>query len=258
MDILFNNILEYLMNFISRYSYFISSYYYSNLFSKYFSVSGFIIGFIFVLLIYFSSAEEQSKAGFFKVLMIIAVINSCSILTNQLYYLIAGSNPYEGNFLYSISPDNIISGFVLTLVIVSCYKTYGGRAFLFGISTYATLIMLNFQYIGMDGVNTIILFARMIVLGFLCVIISNRRYFYTSWIWYFGFHLLVRIAVFTTPIVIQTVQTESLFEFKPYFLNLLNYLFQYKVDYIVFAIILIFGIVFEKAVVHTRRKTATA
>ena len=129
MDILFNNILEYLMNFISRYSYFISSYYYSNLFSKYFSVSGFIVGFIFVLLIYFSSAEEQKKAGFFKVLMIIAVINSCSILTNQLYYLFMGTNPYDGNFLFSIAPDNIISGFVLTLVIVSCYKTYGVEPF---------------------------------------------------------------------------------------------------------------------------------
>ena len=55
-------ILEYLKIYVSQYSFFLNGDYYLGLFSKYFSVEGFIIGFIFVLLVYFSSAEEQKKA----------------------------------------------------------------------------------------------------------------------------------------------------------------------------------------------------
>ena len=74
MEAFFKDISDYFLGFISRYSFFINGDYYGGLFSKYSSVSGFIIGFIFVLLVYFSSAEEQKKAGFFKVLPINALI----------------------------------------------------------------------------------------------------------------------------------------------------------------------------------------
>lgn len=56
MESFFKDILDYFLNFISQYSFFVNWDYYDGLFSKYFSVGGFIIGFIFVLLVYFSSA----------------------------------------------------------------------------------------------------------------------------------------------------------------------------------------------------------
>ena len=66
MEAFWKGILDYFINFISRYSYFINWDYYSRLFSKYFSVSGFIIGFVFVLIVYFSSAEEQKRPVFLR------------------------------------------------------------------------------------------------------------------------------------------------------------------------------------------------
>lgn len=66
MEAIFKTIADYFFNFISRYSYFITWDYYRGLFSKYFSVGGFIVGFILVLLVYFSSAEEQKKLDFSK------------------------------------------------------------------------------------------------------------------------------------------------------------------------------------------------
>ena len=49
MESFFKDILDYFLNFISQYSFFVNWDYYGGLFSKYFSVGGFIIGFIFVL-----------------------------------------------------------------------------------------------------------------------------------------------------------------------------------------------------------------
>ena len=64
MEAFFKDIINYFLNFISQYSFFVNWDYYGGLFSKYFSVGGFIISFIFVLLVYFSSAEEQKKLAF--------------------------------------------------------------------------------------------------------------------------------------------------------------------------------------------------
>lgn len=54
MEAFFKEIADYFLNFISQYSYFLNGDYYGGLFLKYFSVGGFIIGFIFVLLYCFA------------------------------------------------------------------------------------------------------------------------------------------------------------------------------------------------------------
>lgn len=249
MDVFFKNILDYLLNYVSRYSYFINGDYYGSLFTKYFSFSGFIIGFIFVLIVYFSSAEKQNKAGFFKVLPIIAVINSCVVLSYILDTTFNQSFNYSGIELMFNAPDNIISGFILTLVLCSCYRKFGRQAFLFGIATHGALLFLNFAYIENMGEIVIVkIIIRIVLAGFLCLIISYRKYFYTSWIWYFSFHIFLRLTIFFMPLLRNYISDVPLFDATYTLGSILEYLSHFIMDAIIFVIILAFAIVFEKGV----------
>lgn len=260
MEAFFKDISDYFLGFISRYSFFINGDYYGGLFSKYFSVSGFIIGFIFVLLVYFSSAEEQKKAGFFKVLPIIAVINSCNILANFINQSFNLGFIYNGIESMINAPDNIISGFILTLVISSCYRRFGGRAFLFGIATHAALPMLNFAYLGyINDVGIILhMVIRILLVGFLCLIMSHRRFFFTSWMWYFGFHILSRITRYFLPLLSNRINGSPTHTLDYNINGLIEYLANFTTDIVIFAIVLVFAIIFEKNVLTVKltRKTA--
>lgn len=252
------SVLEYLKIYVSQYSFFLNGDYYLGLFSKYFSVEGFIIGFIFVLLVYFSSAEEQKKAGFFKVLPLIAVINSCMVLFTALNSLTGyGEYRYVPGLLGI--PDNIISGFILTLVITSCYKDYKGHAFILGIVTYAALPMLDFAYIGYFDLNAVVqMIIRIFMAGFVCFIMSYRKYFYTSWIWYFVFHILTRTIVFLTPMFLNSIEKQAM-DVTGYNLTvILDYYGSFRTDYILFGVILIFAIIFERAVIPVKTESSTA
>lgn len=251
----FNNIIEHFLEYISQYSFFINWDYYGSLFSKYFSVVGFILGAIFVLLVYFSSPDEDERmAGFFKVLPIIAVINSCSILTDFINTTFDQGFSY--NHLESMinAPDNIISGFILTLVISSCYKRLGGRSFLFGIATHAALPLLNFSYIEQmsDGLPIVHMIVRVVLVGFICLIISYRKRFFTSWIWYFGFHMLIRGAVFFLPLLSDSLDGSTIYTVEYTLSGALEYLSRFTVDTVIFVVVLVFAIVFEKGVLAVR------
>ncbi len=253
MEEFFRNILTYLRNFLSQYSYFIDGDYYGGLFSKYFSVAGFIIGFIFVLIVYFSSAEEQKKTGFFKVLPFIAVINSCAVLSKFLNATFHQGYSYTSVESLFNAPDNIISGFILTLVICSCYRRFGRQAFLFGIATHGALPFLNFAYIGyMDDISIGIMVVRILLAGFLCLIICHRKYFYTSWIWYFGFHIFLRLGVFLLPLMSELIFDRTLYETTYTIETIIKYFSQFTMDAIIFAVILVFAIVFEKGVLTAK------
>ena len=52
MEVLLNKITDTFLDYVSQYSFFIEGDYYKNLFSTYFSVAGFIIGFVFVVLVF--------------------------------------------------------------------------------------------------------------------------------------------------------------------------------------------------------------
>lgn len=249
MEAFFMDLLNTFIDYISRYSYFISRNYYGSLVEKYFSGEGFILGLIFVLIVYCSTAKGQGIAGFFKVLSIIAVINSCVVLSNYLNTVFNQELSYIGNESMFNAPDNIISGFILTLVISSCYRGSGRRAFLFGIVTHATLPFLNFTLIeNMDEFARNLMIMRIALAGFLCLILSYRKYFYTSWIWYFCFHMFLRIFVFLYPKISELVEIDTFSEFQ-YIVGLtLEYLSHYIVDVIIFGIVLVFAIIFEKGI----------
>lgn len=256
MEAFFKDILVYFLNFISRYSFFLNWDYYDNLFSKYFSVGGFVAGFIFVILVYGLGDAEQKKAGFFKVLAIIAVINSCSVLTNFI------NDSFNQGFFYNETEaminasDNIISGFILTLVISSCYRQFGGRAFVFGIATHAALPLLNFSCL--ESINNKIpiwhMIVRVVLIGFVCLIMSYRKYFFTSWIWYFGFHMLVRVIVLSLPLRINSLDGMARYYTIRGILKGFSY---FTIDILIFIVILAIAIIFEKGVLTVRTTQET-
>ena len=265
MESLFNTIKDYFMNCVSQYSFFIEWDYYKGLFSKYFSFLGFIIGFVFVLLIYFSSDEAYddrmiNKAGIFKILPIIAVINSCTVLTQYVDSTFGQGFGYGGGEAAINSSDNIFSAFILTLVVISCYRNFGGRAFLFGLVTHASIPMLNFSYFKeMNlGVPVLHMIIRIVLVGFICAIVSHRKYFFTGWIWYFVFHMLLRVAVLFLPLLSNNLN--GFISYKPdYSLNIaIEYFSHFAVDIVAFFVILAFSIVFEKKVITAKLVKATA
>ena len=92
---------------------------------------------------------------------------------------------------------------------------------------------------------------RSLVAGLLCLLISFRRYFYTSWIWYFGFHMLTRVTVLIMDMTINKTGTDNVIK------TVFDYLGKFVGDYIFFAIVLAFAIVFEKAIIPMKITKAT-
>lgn len=248
MKLNLNSIQNYLWDYAYQFSYFGSGDYYSGLLKKYFSVEGFIIGFIFVLLIYFTSSKSKKEEGFFEVLMLIAVINSSYVLIDFIYDVFSPEHRFLTQTIFD-SPDNLISGFILTLVLLSNYRRLGKGAFMFGIVTYASLTLLNFSEIGRIDDNLFLQFLtfRIVLIGFISVFICYRRSFFTGWICYFCFHFISRAAWFFIPIL----QTETdLSNVYNYVLNsnIMEFIPHFTVDAVIFAVVLGFAIVFEKAV----------
>jgi hypothetical protein len=246
-------IRDLLLEYLSRYTFFIRGDYYAGLFHKYFSLLGFFVGIALVLLLYFSSADDLERTkGFFLVLPIVAVINSCSVLVPFLSNLLHIWNDMSIYYPPFTAADNIISGFILTLVVISCYKLNQLGAFLLGVTVFAVEPLLYFSNIeamrSMDGSLLIFLLIRIVLAGFVCLIISCRKQFFTGWIWYMVFHMLLRagthfiyIVRYHSGSVNATVLKEFLFSLRYYVL-----------DYLIFFFILAFAIVFERAVLRAK------
>lgn len=256
MNTIFERIIEYFTSFVSEHSFFISWDYYGGLFSKYFSFIGFIVGFVFVILVYFSNTDTERKIlGAIKVLLIVSLINTCYTILNFFDVGVISEEPY---YYYGFScilsvADILLAGFVLTIVVKSCYSLNHGRAFLLGLTTFAATPMLNFTFFGQIPPEIMIfIVVRALLAGLLCLVISFRRYFYTSWIWYFGFHMFTRISMLVMDIVINKTGINNIIG------TTIDYLSKFIGDYILFAIILAFAIVFEKAIIPIKSSNATA
>lgn len=253
---LWQKLWDYLAPYVEQ---FISGSYYGGLFERYFSFSGFIAGLIFVLLMYFSSTDRSKKTGFFKVLPFIAVINACGALL-----VFFGGDLHQGygyigvDALYNY-PDNLLSGFLLTLVICSCYRGLGRHAFLFGLATHIALPLLHFRDVSqlLDLLPFFYMLLRLLLVGFVCLIISHRRYFFTAWIWYFGFHMLLRTAAYFMPLLCQALDIQTLY-YPGYTLrSALRYFSGFTWDAIAFLLVLAFAIVFEKAILRRGKPKKT-
>lgn len=236
--------------YLKSHAYFITSEYYENIFTTYFSVTGFFVGLAFLLVVFFATGKEGDKrTGFFKVVPFVAVINSCGILATYLNGVFHQSAIYSHYQLLFPAPDNIISAFLLTLVICSCYRGTPGYAFLFGLATHGALAFLNYNVLPHVGLLPLVLLGMRVLLGAaVCSIISCRKYFYTGWIWYFGFHMFLRMATYLVPLGQALVYGTPLEDLPFTVGGTLQYLSQFALDAAVFLVVLGFAIVFEKAV----------
>ena len=255
MGALIQRIIDYFTNFITDHYFLISWDYYGGLFLKYFSFIGFIVGFVFVILVYFSNTDKDKKIlGAIKVLLIVSLINTSYTVLNFFDIGVISEEPY---YYYGFScilsvADILLAGFILTLVVKSCYSLNHGRAFLLGLTTFAATPMLNFTFFGQIPPEIMLfIVCRSLVAGLLCLLISFRRYFYTSWIWYFGFHMLTRVTVLIMDMTINKTGTDNVIK------TVFDYLGKFVGDYIFFAIVLAFAIVFEKAIIPMKITKAT-
>lgn len=249
MQAFFTKLLRMFLDTIHK---FVEGGYYEDLFSKYFSVAGFLVGLAFVVLVYFSSADDERNVGFFKVLPYIALINSCFILSNWMETGFHQGLQYDHWEALLNAPNNIISGFVLTLVVKSCYEEYGWRAFLFGLTTYAAMPLLNFDRMARIF-NTPLFYqiiANALLAGAVCAIICYRKYFYTSWIWYYAYHVLTRIIAYFMPMIFGRGGRRFLYSLH----GAAKFFSQFIMEAIIFAVILIFAIIFEKGVLGLKRR----
>lgn len=244
------------MNYLKGHSYFITGEYYERLFATYFSFAGFLVGLAFLVIVFFATGKEGDKrTGFFKVVPFVAVINSCGILMNYFNGVFHQSVTYSRYQLLFPAPDNIISGFLLTLVICSCYRGTPGYAFLFGLATHGALSFLNYMVLPQMGrLSLILLVMRVILAAAVCAVISRRKYFYTGWIWYFGFHMFLRVAVYLVPLAQAVLNGTSMQELPYTVEGVLGYLSQFAMDGIIFLVVLGFAIVFEKAVLSVKEE----
>lgn len=128
------------------------------------------------------------------------------------------------------------------------------------LATHAALPLLNFSYFGYvnDGVPILHMIVRVVLVGFICLIMSYRKYFFTSWIWYFGFHMFIRMAVFFLPLLSDSLDGTTIYTVEYSINGAIQYLSCFSVDAIIFAVILVFAIVFEKGVLPVRSAQRTS
>lgn len=241
-------IITYLQNYISQYSHFTSAEYYWYIGMKYSSTEGFVAGFLFAVLIYLSTSEQQRKTGFLKVLSFIVVANSCMTIFLALNNAI-GVPKYQYTPGLLGAADNIISGLILTLVVFSCYKGFGVRSFFFGVATFSALPIMRFfniQELGNEDLMRMVV--RIVLAGAVCAIISEKKYFYISWIWYFVFHIIIRAIDLFMPTLLILCHTGVVNVSEHSLGSILDYYSSFKVDYIIFFIVLVFAVIFERIV----------
>jgi hypothetical protein len=113
--------------------------------------------------------------------------------------------------------------------------------------------LLNFSFVieNIGNVELILLLLlRIILAGFLCLIMSYRKYFFIRWIWYFIFHMLIRIISFL-PILNESVIEKTRFITHTLTFTF-EYIFSFRMDTIIFVIILVFAVLFEINILNTK------
>lgn len=257
---------QWALDYLSRYQYLTQGEYYENLFTQYFSVGGFVLGLIFVGIIFVAAHEDQKVSDFIKIVVSVAVINSCRAVMSLLYTTF-GVGTANSVVLQAFCPAyNIISGFLVTLVVSSYYREHGVRALMFGLATYVSPFFLRvvitdmpMQVIeemgGFAEILGIILLSSLV-----CPVISRMKHFFTGWIWFFAVLSLEKLGALILPTALRLSEQKDglagLWEAIPPLV--LPRLGEFKIDLLIFGIVLVFAIVFEVLVLPSGKKAKQA
>lgn len=258
----FRDLWEFLFqwgqNYLSRYQYLAKGEYYEDLFTRYFSVEGFLVGLVFVGFLFWASHEDQKVSDFIKIVVSVAVINSCRVVM-ELAYNLFGVEQDPGDLLRVFCPaHNLISGFLVTLVVSSYYRKHGARALMFGLATYSAVFFLRMMDLEMEAVDDWLagLFAIVILSALVCPIISKMKHFFTGWIWFFGVFTLEKLGALVAPTALRLSEQENglagLAQMVPALVR--PRLGEFKVDLLAFGAVLVFAIVFEALVLPSGKK----
>lgn len=202
MEGIWNRLLMLLQNLYYRIPLFSQSGYLEEQWDKYFSFTGFLMGVLFLSLLYAANKDKSTHPykGMIRVLMMVAVINSCS----AFWGMVCARNPladWYGGFLavgaagIFFTVENVFSGCLMVLALHTTYRGRTWAAASFGLVTRLALVLMNFPYFSwMDSeTRTIVLIyvgVQALLCYFLAAIIAKRKYFSTSWLWYVGYQLL--------------------------------------------------------------------
>lgn len=253
---------QWALNYLSRYQYLTQEEYYENLFTQYFSVGGFVLGLIFVGIIFWAAHEDQKVSDFIKIVVSVAVINSCSSVINLLHTTF-GVGTANSLVVQTFCPAyNMISGFLVTLVVSSYYREHGVRALMFGLATYISPFFLRVVITDMpmwvieENGGFVEILAIILLSSLVCPIISKMKHFFTGWIWFFAVFCLERLGALILPTALRLSEQEGglarLWEAVPPLV--LPRLGEFQIDLLIFGVVLVFAIMFEVLVLPSGKK----
>ena len=263
MDI--NFFRDLIDKYLSQFSFFGNLEYYQSVAQKYFSIEGVIsavvLGFLILIMLY---NEDNKKAAPVKALMGLVAVETSPVLLGMvysvfgLYYNNSGIVYYDaigsGIFNMGMNPvNNIISGFVLVLVMYSVYKFDEGFAFWVGILFYLITLLMNVNYYVPYLGHGEVLFAFVqylvgaVVMGFLSASFCSKKYFYNAWIIYIVYHIVSRIIVaLTYGCLVQKLSFADCI--REYVMFLPSQTKNILIDVFIFGFILMIAIIYERTV----------
>lgn len=268
----FSDIAE---NYFSQFRFFADPNYYSGVAEKYMSVAGVIsAGVLAFLILIMLHNEDNDRAGPIRALMGLVAVETSPVLMDMLYNFFKVSYSAQiGNMkilnhmnsvsemYYSTHPlymqmnpvNNVISGFVLVLIMYSVYKFDEGFAFWSGILFYSITLLMNINAFVPNLNNRIILLMFIqfivgaIVIGFLSMNLCDKKYFYNAWLIYMIFHIVSRVVVALSYgcFVEELSFGKSIEEFISFLTNNSGIIW---IDLFIFGFVLMVAIFYERSV----------
>ncbi len=221
MERFWEELLMLLRNLFYRIPLFSQPGYLGDQWDKYFSFTGFLMGLFFLALLYAANKDKDDHPfkGMVRVLMMVAVINSCSAFWELVCIRHPQADWYGGFWALGrvetfFLVENVFSGCLLTLALHTTYhrRTWAGASF--GLVTRLALILMNYPYFsrldsGSRQMVLIFVVLQAVLIYFLSAIITKRKYFSTSWLWYVGYQFIPVVLVALVQLVGRSLEYSS-------------------------------------------------
>lgn len=241
----FHALMAYLVRLAAQNSYFLNGSYYEKLFHTYFSVKGFFIGLGILVFAYLASVGEDKKISFVKTIAIVALINSCSVIWRMAEVTVLHRNVPPTMLNNFWMTENVISGLVMTLVIVNYYRFQSGPAFCFGLFTYGiNLFLFNIFTLHLGYYDFLYIVARVVTVALLCIVISQQHHFYTGYIGYAVYYIASKAAY------VLVTKYADVHHHAFILKEALGYASVYMPDLIIIGTVLLIAVLYENVVLN--------